>query len=322
MKNEPRPIVFASKCLGFDGCRWNGEVIPDRFVDKLKGHADLITNCPEVEMGLGVPRDPIRIVAKGSGYSLMQLNTGRDVTDEMQNFAGKLVSSIEDVDGFILKDRSPSCGLKEVKVYRSLDPGSPIGKTSGFFAAEVLKKFGHLAIETEARLTNFNLRENFLTRIFISAKFRKLKKKPSMKGLVQFHTENKFLFMAYSQKGLSEMGRIVANHDKEAILGVFEKYEMCMNKSLMAPPKYRAAINVMMHALGYFSGKLSSSEKTFFMNTLEEYRREQVPLSVPLSLIRSYIARFEEKYLEQQTFFEPYPHEMLTVRDSGKGGRT
>jgi uncharacterized protein YbgA (DUF1722 family) len=178
-----------------------------------------------------------------------------------------------------------------------------------------------MAVETETRLTNFNLRENFLIRIFLSAKFRKLKKELSMKDLVRFHTENKFLFMAYSQKVLGEMGRVVANHDKEDISVVFEKYEMCMNKALVAPPKYRSAINVMMHALGYFSAKLSSAEKTFFLNTLEEYRREQIPLSVPLSLLRSYIVRFEEKYLEQQTFFEPYPHEMLTVRDSGKGGR-
>lgn len=322
MKNNIRPVIFASKCLGFARCRWNGEVIPDKFVDKLKEQVDFITNCPEAEMGLGVPRDPIRIVASGEGYGLMQLNTGKDVTGVMEEFADKLVSSLKDIDGFILKDRSPSCGVKDVKVYRSLEPGSSIGKASGFFAREIIKKFAHTAIETEARLTNFNLRENFLTRIYLSARFREIKEDPSMKVLVQFHAENKLLFMAYSQKWLIELGRTVANHEREEIGSVLKKYEICMNKALVSPPRYRSVINVMMHALGYFSKKLSSEEKTFFLNTLEEYRREQVPLSVPLSLLRSYIVRFGEKYLGQQTFFSPYPQEIITVRDSGKGGRT
>ena len=319
MDKFEKPTVFASKCLGFAACRWNGEIMPDRFVEKLKSHVDFITNCPEAEIGLGIPRDPIRIVKKGDGYGLMQLNTARDITDEMEKFAVKLVSSIKDVDGFILKDRSPSCGLKDVKVYRSLERGSSVGKTNGFFAKEVLKSFGHLAVETEARLTNANLRENFLTRIFLSAKFRKLKAVPAIKELVQFHAENKLLLMAYNQKELKVMGQIAANHEKEKIEVIFAEYEEHLNKALANPVKYRATINVMMHALGYFSKKLSSDEKRFFLNYLEEYRREQVPLSVPLSLLRSYIVRFKEEYLARQTFFEPYPAEFLTVRDSGKG---
>jgi uncharacterized protein YbgA (DUF1722 family)/uncharacterized protein YbbK (DUF523 family) len=319
MKENIRPLVFASKCLGFAACRWNGEMIPDRFVEKLKSHVDFITNCPEAEVGLGVPRDPIRIVERPGGYGLMQLNTARDITEQMERFAKGLVASLNDVDGFILKDRSPSCGLKDVKVYRSLERGSSIGKTSGFFAREVLARFGHLVVETEERLTNFNLRENFLTRIFISAKFRKLKETPEMKSLVQFQAENKLLLMAYSQKELRELGKIVANHEKRRMEDVISMYEERLNKALANPPKYRSTINVMMHALGYFSKRLSSEEKRFFLNYLEEYRREQVPLSVPLSLLRSYIVRFDEQYLKQQTFFDPYPKEFVAVRDSGKG---
>jgi len=314
-----KPKIFSSRCLGFAACRWNGETIPDRFIESLKPHVSFITECPEATIGLGVPRDPIRIVLEKDKYSLQQLNTGKDVTEEMEKFSKNFVSSIEEVDGFILKDRSPSCGLKDVKVYRSLEPGSSVGKTSGFFAKEVLDKFGHLAVETEMRLTNFNLRENFLTKIFLFAKFRALKAEPDMKGLVRFHAENKLLLMAYNQEELKVMGQIVANHQKKEVDVVFMDYREHLYKALAIPPKYTSNINVMMHALGYFSKKLSSEEKKFFLNTLEEYRREQAPLSVPLSLLRSYIVRFKEDYLMQQTFFEPYPAEFLAVRDSGKG---
>lgn len=314
-----KPRIFSSKCLGFARCRWNGETIPDRFIESMKPHVTFITECPEATIGLGIPRDPIRIVAEKDKYKLKQLNTLKDVTNKMEEFSRDFLSSIEEVDGFILKDRSPSCGLKDVKVYPGLDPASSLGKTTGFFAKEVLKKFEHLAVETEMRLTNFNLREHFLTRVFLSARFRKLKVKPSMKALVQFHAENKLLLMAYSQKEMRMMGKIVANHDKKKIDVLLEAYQEHLYKALSKPPKYTSNINVMMHAFGYFSKKLSSEEKRFFLNTLEEYRREQSPLSVPLSLLRSYIVRFKEDYLMQQTFFEPYPAEFVAVRDSGKG---
>lgn len=317
--NAEKPKIFASKCLGFASCRWNGEVIPDVFVNSLKPYVDFITECPESTIGLGVPRDPIRIVQEDEKYRLQQLNTGKDVTEKMEGFAKDFLSSMDEVDGFILKDRSPSCGMKDVKVYRSLKPGSAIGKTNGFFAKEVLERFGHLAVETEMRLTNYNLRENFLTKIFLFAKFRKINKNRDMKDLVEFHAANKLLLMSYNQKELKIMGQIVANHGKKPAAGVFKEYREHLFKAVSNLQKYTSNINVMMHVLGYFSKELSKEEKKFFLNTLEEYRREQAPLSVPVSLLRSYIVRFGEEYLAQQTFFAPYPTAFIAVRDSGKG---
>lgn len=314
-----KPKIFVSRCLGFAACRWNGETIPDRFVESLKPYASFVTECPEATIGLGIPRDPIRIVLDNNKYRLQQLNTGKDVTADMEKFSEDFLSSMEEVDGFILKDRSPSCGLKDVKVYHSLKPGSSLGKTSGFFAKEVLKRFAHLAVETEMRLTNFNLREDFLTKIFVFAEFRKLKEKPKMSELVRFHASNKLLLMAYSQKELKTLGQVVANHQKKQVNDVFESYGDHLYKAFAGIPRYTSNINVMMHALGYFSKKLSQDEKKFFLNTLEEYRREQAPLSVPLSLLRAYIVRFKEDYLAEQTFFEPYPAGFISVRDSGKG---
>jgi uncharacterized protein YbgA (DUF1722 family)/uncharacterized protein YbbK (DUF523 family) len=318
-KEFPKPKVFSSKCLGFASCRWNGETIPDKFIEALKPYVYFVTNCPEAEIGLGIPRDPVRIVKRDDKLKMMQLNTEKDVTASMNDFTGKLLDALNDVDGFILKDRSPSCGIKDVKIYSGLEKGSSIGKAPGLFAAGVLKKFPHLSIESEARLTNYNIHEHFLTKLFTIARFRTIKKSASMKELVQFHAENKFLLMAYSQKELSFMGKIVANYEKKKAYDVFKDYEVHIYNAFVNTSRYTSNINVMMHGMGYFSEKLSSDEKRFFLNELEEYRREQVPLSVPISLLRSYIVRFKEDYLAQQTFFNPYPEDLINLRDSGKG---
>lgn len=319
MKDQVKPRVFASKCLGFAATRWNGATITDEFVEKLKPFVTYVTTCPEVEIGLGVPRDPIRIVLKGGKYSLMQLGTEKDVTKEMTKFARDFIDGLGEVDGFILKDRSPSCGVKEVKVYPGLEPGGVIQKTDGFFAKEVLERYPQLPVETEGRLTNYSIREHFMTRIFTNARFRKIKESLKMKDLVQFHTENKLLLMAYSQKELGALGSIVANHEKKKAETVLKAYETHLAQALDKPPKYTSSINVMMHGLGYFSRELTSREKQFFLNTLEEYQREQVPLSVPVNILKSFIVRFQESYLEQQTFFDPYPEELVAITDSGKG---
>ncbi len=315
----PKLNIFASRCLGFARCRWNDDIIPDKFIEKLKPYADFTTTCPEVEIGLGVPRDPIRIITQKDTCRLVQLNTGRDITVDMERFAKEYTGSLKDIDGFILKDRSPSCGIKNVKTYTGLKHSPSQKKTGGLFAREALKRFPNTGVETEARLSNFTIRENFLTKLFTFASFRNIRSKPSMGRLVKFHSENKFLLMAYSQKDLMIMGRLVANKDKKRAEAVFNEYQMSLYRAMNKAPKFTANINVMMHALGFFSNKLSAGEKRFFLNSLEEYRREQAPLSVPLNLLQEFIIRFEEDYLSKQTFFRPYPRELLKTTDSGKG---
>jgi len=318
MREFQRPRVFCSKCLGFARCRWNGDVITDALVQSLKECVDFFTACPEYEIGLGVPRDPVRIVSLDGEFRLMQLNTKRDVTSEMRDFTEKCLDGVGEVDGFILKDRSPSCGIKDVKVYAGLEPGPVIMKANGFFASGVMDRFSETAVETEGRLSNFNLREHFLIRVYTSAEFRKVRKSQSMGALVDFHARNKFLFMATSQKETRILGNIVANHERLFTDRVFDEYGHHLALALAKPAKYSANINVLMHGLGYFSDGLNAREKAYFLNTLEEYRREQVPLSVPLRILREFIVRFENSYLDNQTFFEPFPHDLVAVRDSGK----
>jgi len=319
MPTQIRPIIFASKCLGFAACRYNGVSLPDPVVDALKPFVDFKTACPEAEIGLGIPRDPIRIVTEGGLFKLYQPSTKRDLTDAIQKYAAELLSKLGEVDGFILKFRSPSCGLKGVKVYPVGEKVGQVGTTSGFFGAEVLKRFALYPIEDEGRLKNFGIREHFLTQLFAVTGFRYLKKDPSAGALVEFHSSHKLMLMAYNQSELSKLGKIVANHEKLPIGDVLSQYEAHFRKALSTQPKPERAINVFMHALGYFSKGLSASEKKFFLDQLERFRLKKIPMSVPIALVRGFIERFDEAYLRKQSFFSPYPEELLEVTDSGKG---
>ena len=311
--------MVVSRCLGFARCRWNGLTISDEFVERLKPYVEFLTVCPEVEIGLGVPRDPVRQVLKDKVLRLMQPATKADVTSKMRKFCKEYLSSIKEIDGFILKSRSPSCGIKEVKVYPSIEKSSALKKSSGFFGTAVIDMFPHLPIEDEGRLRNFVIREHFLKRLFTLARFSAIKKTKKMKDIVQFQAENKFLLMAYNQVEFRIMGRIVANHEKKSVARVYEDYESHLFKALAKTPRYTSYINVLMHAMGHFSDKLNKQEKSFFLDLMGKYRRGKAPLSTDMDVLMSWAVRFGEKYLLDQTFFKPYPEELLDISNSGKG---
>lgn len=318
MKPEDiRPHVVVSRCIEFDHCRWNGMIISSDVIKLLRPHVEFVDVCPEVAIGLGVPRDPIRVIDDDGTERLYQPATDRDVTDLMVDFTDEWLGALDAVDGFILKGRSPSCGITQVRVYKGRTDHTMHGKGTGFFARAVKNRFGALPIEDEGRLTNFRLRHHFLTHLWAGARFREFLKEPSMGGLVAFHAEQKYLLMAYNQEEMRAMGRLVANHAQLPLEAILDEYAVRLHHALSRPASYGSAINVLMHALGYFD--VSSSERAYFLQVLDEYRGGQVPLSVPVAIIQVWIARFEEAYLRQQTFFAPYPAALMQISDSGKG---
>ncbi len=314
-----RPKIVSSKCLEFAACRYNGAMIPDAFVRKLIPLADFSPVCAEIEIGLGVPRDPIRVVDVKGELKLLQPSTGMDCTEKMRVFCNDFLGELGEVDGFILKHRSPSCGIKDVKIHSPRDNAPALGKGPGFFGGAILDTFPLLPAEDEGRLNNFRIREHFLTRLFILADFRRVKSSGAMRDLVEFHSDNKFLLMAYSQTGLKTMGNLVANPQKRGPAEVIEEYGQHLQQSLAKLPRYTSNINVLMHALGYFKEGITGREKTFFLDQLALYRAGKVPLSAPISVVNAWISRFDEVYLARQTFFSPYPWELVEIVDSGKG---
>ena len=320
MRTFPKPVVVVSKCLGFAPCRWNGVTIPDRFVESLKPFVEFRPVCPEVEIGLGVPRDPIRVIEKEGEPRLVQPATGRDVTREMQTFADDFLEAAGEVDGFLLKSRSPSCGFRDVKIYPCMEKCAAISsKGQGFFGGEAARIFDYKAVEDEARLGDFRIRENFLIKLFTMSDFRRVYESGSISELIDFHARNKYLLMALSQKQLKVLGVIVAGHTRGHAEDVIQEYADEYIKALAKPPQFKSNINAMMHAFGHFSKDLKHDEKAYFLDMLEKYKQSRVPMSVPLSILRSFVIRFEDEYLRQQTFFQPFPEELITVTDSGKG---
>jgi uncharacterized protein YbbK (DUF523 family) len=200
-------------------------MLTNRFVHRLQEHVEVVTICPEMEIGLGVPRDPIRIVGAGDDRRLLQPSTDRDLTKAMLEFAESFCGSHRQVDGFILKARSPSCAVTDGRIHASREGSERLGMGPGLFAGVILERFPHAAVLDEGRLTDRRIREHFLTRIFTFAAFRELRRRPTLDALVRFHSERELLYMALNQTRLGTMERITANQSFLPIREVLDAYE-------------------------------------------------------------------------------------------------
>lgn len=323
MKDFIKPRVVISKCLEHDKCRYDGSMINNEFIEKLKEYVDFTPVCPEVEIGLPIPRQALRIIlSEKEEQSLVFSRTGEDITEKMQSFSNGFLDDLNksEIDGFILKSRSPSCGMKDVKMYKTFGKAPSIPKkTKGIFAKQVLESFPDIVLEDEGRLSNYNIRESFLINIFTSAFFRKVKEEKNLNSLIKFHSENKYLLMALSQGKLKQLGKLVGNTEGKKIDQILEEYEPILYKALGTMLNTGRNVNMLLHLFGYFSKDLTTNEKGFFLEELEKYRNKKVPFSVPLSLIHSWVIRFGNEYLLKQTIFEAFPSELINVTDSGKG---
>jgi len=317
---HPRPRLVVSRCLDLAPCRYNGATIRAPWVRRLEPFVELVPVCPEVEIGLGTPRDPVRLVVVGAETRMVQPSTGRDLTAEMTSFSAAFLDRAGPVEGFLLKSRSPSCGIKDTKTYTDAEQPMPAGKGAGLFAGAVLERFGDRAVEDEGRLTNFRLRHHFLTKMFALARLRRLEDGGRLRDLVTFHARHKLLLMAYREAAMRRMGRQVADGAGRPFTELLADYRTLLGKALAQPARASAHVNVLMHAMGYFKHGLSPAEKSHFLAVLAEYRAGRLPLLAPLTILRSWIARFDEPYLADQVYFDPYPQELLDLADSGDGG--
>ena len=313
-----RPIVVTSKCLGFESCRYNGDMVSAPLVQSLAAHVNFQAVCPEVEIGLGTPRDPIRLVLEDGNERLMQPTTGKDLTRKMEQFSQKYLGSFPAVDGFILKNRSPSCAVKDSKIHLSVVKGAVAGKGPGLFARSVLERFPHAAIGDERRLTNPSIRDHFLTKLYVQARYRVLRQAPNIQKLIHFQSQNKLLLMAHNQTKMRLMGRIVAGYDGNNLYDLLDRYAEQLGAAFARAPRFTSNINVLMHAFGYFSDRLASREKAYFLHALESYRGGRIRLPSVIAVLQAWIARFENPYLKSQSFFEPYPRELVELPLGGR----
>jgi uncharacterized protein YbgA (DUF1722 family)/uncharacterized protein YbbK (DUF523 family) len=322
MREFVKPTLFVSACIEFEECRYDGTMISDQYVKRLKESVNVVRVCPELAIGLSSPRDALRLVErKGETRKLLSTNKGVDHTEKMIDFSKRYANNLlkKEVDGFLMKAKSPTCGVTDVKVYHDIGKAhTKSGKNIGMFAEQLKAVFPTIPMESERRISNYRIRDRFFIELFTSADFRLTKKTNKMRDLVAFHTKNKYLFMTYNQTVLKKMGQIVANAAKLLTEEVLEKYEELLRVLLSKEPTIKKRINVLTHIYGYFKRDVQAEEKEYYFDLLDDYLNSKVPYSTILSLLKSWVVRFQQEYLLPQTIFEPYPKELIMVTDSGK----
>lgn len=309
--NFSKPVVVLSACLDSEPVRYNGEILHIEPVQKLKNFVEFVKVCPEVSINLGVPRDPIKIYLDRDDYRLFQTKTGIDLTERMKEFSNRFLDTCQEVDGFLLKGKSPSCGASGTKIYRDKNAKDIVKRGTGLFAMIVKKRFPDTIVEDELRLKNHQIKRHFLTRIFASSEMRNLEKNiKTIKELIDFHTRYKYLLMLYNQKKLTQLGKIVAGYKKGNLESTVSEYSKIFYTSFEKRPGIKKQINVIQHIYGYFSGRLNSAEKKHFLSLLKKYRDEKIPFETVFEMMKGFVFRFEIEYLLNQRYFIPYPQDL------------
>lgn len=306
--------ILCSACLTFCKCRYDGSVLNNKLVDALKPYVDFEIVCPEMAIGLPSPREAIRVVSSKGEKKLVSSYAGTDHTDQMNQFISGYIAQfdVSKYDGIILKCKSPTCGIKDVKHYGAYGKTPMLQtKTSGFFGGELKNRFKELVIEDEGRLNNTEIRNHFLTSVFLHFKLRQVKDEPSlMEGIVRFHSQNKYLMMAYNQNALKKLGKIVANHehlkDEDVYYNYIEEIKAIYSSELN-PGKN---INMLLHVFGYFKNELNDFEKRFFLEQLEHYKVGFTSFESILLVLKAWVIRFQNPYLLEQTIFSTFPLEL------------
>jgi len=260
-----------------------------------------------VEIGLGVPRATVRLVRLDGGDRLVQPATGRDVTGEMSAFAARFLDALPPVDGFLLKGGSPTSGTGGVRVYPSAAKSAAIDRIPGMFAREVLTRFSQLPVEDELRLNNPRIRDHFLAAIFSLAAFREVEATGDPDALAQFHEASTFYLTACHRQLARRMERLVASRAGLVPSELFVRYRQMLGSALARGPRYTGNINVLLHALGYFRNRVTREEREYCLRLIDRYRNGHATLAEPRDLLRSWVLRFQEPGLMDQTFFAPYP---------------
>ncbi|HRU06907.1 MAG TPA: DUF523 and DUF1722 domain-containing protein [Candidatus Brocadiia bacterium] len=310
--NWERPRLGVSACLLGRKVRFDGGHKLDRFVaETLGAYVDFVPVCPEVELGLGVPRDTLRLEGEAAAPRLVVTRTREDITERMAAWARRRVEELaqEDLCGYIFKSKSPSSGMQGVKLYGG--KGAPSKKGVGVFARVFMERFPLLPVEDEGRLNDPGLRENFIERVFALKRWRDAAAQGMTRGrLVEFHTDHKMLIFSHGEAKYRAMGRLVAGAAGRRMAEVAAEYEAALMEALKARATVKSHVNTLAHAMGYLKKMLSADEKQELLEVIEEYRKGWAPLLVPVTLINHYARKFGEAYLLRQTYLRPHPAEL------------
>lgn len=301
-----------SSCLLGEQVRFDGGHKHDRFLTDLLGrHVDWVPVCPELEVGMGVPREAVRLEGDVAAPRMVGVRSKTDHTAAMARFARARVRQLGalGLHGYVFKKGSPSCGMERVRVYAV--GGMPSRRGRGLFAAAFMEALPLLPVEEEGRLNDPVLRENFIERVFAYRRWLALAAAPTRGGLVAFHTAHKFQLLAHSQKLYRELGRLVGEQKRERPAALVAAYGELFMAALAVHASPAKHVNVLQHVAGFCREHLDADDRRELAAVIEDYRNFLVPLVVPLTLLRHHVDRHRMAYVQGQTYLEPHPKELM-----------
>jgi len=308
-----KPLIGISSCLLGNEVRHDGGHKRDRYItDTLAEFFEFAPVCPELEVGMGVPRESVRLTGTASAPRMVGQRSGKDWTSAMQSYARRKATELSKLHlmGYILKKDSPSCGMDRVRIYGEAGMANRVGR--GMFAQILADSFPLLPLEEEGRLNDPVLRENFIERVFAYQRWSDcMDNRASLKKLIDFHTRHKLTIFAHSERHMRMLGRTVAQAKSRPIAEVAGEYGRVFMEGLKHQATTKRNTNVLQHVVGYFSKQLSADERKELLELVEDYRLGIIPLVVPVTLIRHYATKFQVDYILQQSYLNPHPKELM-----------
>lgn len=307
-----KPIIGISACLLGQEVRFDGGHKRDRFITDILGrYVEFYPLCPEMESGMGAPRDSLRLTDVTGEVRLITNKTGEDKTQQLQQWCDTRTREIEEIPfcGFIFKSKSPSCGLHRVKVY-----GKHMAekKGQGLFAKSFQEHFPLIPLEEEGRLHDDALRENFIERLFIMQRWYTLiESQPTLHDLLTFHTKHKYLLMSHSPNKSKELGAFLAAGKKDEIQSLLTGYQEKLFPIMSQIATAKKQTNTLHHIMGYFKKDLTKDEKAELVEVIDRYHDKLVPLIVPITLLNHYVRKYQPEYLRDQYYLNPHPMELM-----------
>lgn len=306
-----RVRVGISSCLLGESVRYDSGHKHNRYITQILGRFfDFVPACPEVAIGLGVPRTPIRLQGDpGNPRAVGVTDSTFDVTAELDAYARSRVEPSRALSAYIFKRGSPSCGMERVKVFDS--NGTPSAHGAGIFAKRLMQEIPLMPFEEEGRLTDPVLRENFITRVYVYHRWQCMLEEGVTPGrLVEFHTRHKMLIRAHGEVGYRRLGLLVADAGSRDLAQLADEYLGMLMRTMRRPATRKQHSNVLSHLAGYLKRRIDSGDKAELLRLIDEYRLGRVPLIVPITMLKHHFRRCPDPYVGHQFYLEPHPEEL------------
>lgn len=318
MKNADQVEQNSNISIGVSACllgakvRFDGGHKRNRYIDELLSeHFNFVSYCPEVAIGMSIPREPIRLVDDHGEIRVVGTRQpDNDFTQPMKSYGKRIAASMHELCGFVFKKDSPSCGMERVKVYA--ENGMPEKRGTGIFAHEIIKQNPLLPVEEEGRLNDPVLRENFVNRVYVYARWKALVQQGiSKSALIDFHTRHKYLLLAHNQQTYRELGRMISALKQINLVEFSQQYIEKIMTVLAQPASRKKHVNVLQHLLGFLRPCLDPDDRAEVLDTIKAYGNGEYPLVVPVTMMQHHFRRNPHPFVNRQVYLNPHPRELM-----------